>query len=145
MIGDKQCNFVALYGSPSQNQDEFDSFSENLEITLDKLALNNHFMLVAIRDLNAKSKNWYPLDRTTYEGNVIESITSNFGLHQLIHDPTHILEKSSSCVDLIFTFQPNMVVNSNVHSSLHANCRHQILFAKFDLKVYYPPPYEREV
>ena len=38
-----------------------------------------------------------------------------------------------------------MVVNSGVHFSLHANCHHQIVFAKFDLKVYYPPPYEREV
>ena len=38
-----------------------------------------------------------------------------------------------------------MVVNSGVHSSLHANCHHQIVFAKFDLKIYYPPPYEREV
>ena len=38
-----------------------------------------------------------------------------------------------------------MVVNSGVHSSLNANCNHQTVFAKFDLKVYYPPPYEREV
>ena len=94
MIGDKQCSLVALYRSFSQNQDEFDSFSKNLEITLDKLALNNPFMLVVIGDLNAKSKNWYPLDRTTYEGNIIETITSHFGLHQLIHDPTHISGKS---------------------------------------------------
>ena len=85
MIGDKQCNFVALYRSPSQDQDEFDSFSKNLEITLDKLALNNPFMLVVIGDLNAKSKNWHPSDRTTYEGNIIETITSHFGLYQLIH------------------------------------------------------------
>ena len=28
MIGDKQFNFVALYRSPSQKQDEFDSFSK---------------------------------------------------------------------------------------------------------------------
>ena len=90
-------------------------------------------------------KNWHPSDRTTYEGNIIETITSHFGLHQLIHDPTHILGKSSSCIDLIFTSQPNMVVNSGVHPSLHANCHHQIAFAKFELKIYYPPPYEREV
>ena len=38
-----------------------------------------------------------------------------------------------------------MVLNSGVYSSLHANCHHQTIFAKFDLKVYYPPPYEREV
>ena len=82
---------------------------------------------------------------TNYEGNIVETITSHFGLHQLIHDPTHILGKSSSCIDLIFTSQPNTVVNSGVHSFLHANCHHQIVFAKFDLKVYYPSPYEREL
>ena len=29
--------------------------------------------------------------------------------------------------------------------SLHQNCRHQIIFAKINLKVYYPPPYKRLV
>ena len=38
-----------------------------------------------------------------------------------------------------------MVVKSGVHSFLHANCHHQIVFAKSDLKIYYPPLYEREV
>ena len=102
-------------------------------------------MLVVIGDLIAKSKNWYPLDRTIYEGNIIETITSHFCLHQLIRDPTHIFGKSSSSIDLIFTSQPNMIVNSGVHSSVHANCHHQIVFGKFDLKTYFPPPYEREV
>ena len=56
MIGDKQCNIVASYSSPSQNQDEFDSFSKNLETGLDKLAVNNPLMLVVIGDLHTKSK-----------------------------------------------------------------------------------------
>ena len=137
MIGDKQCKFLALCRSPSQNQDEVDPFSKDLEITLDKLLLNNRFVLVVIGDLNTKSKKWYPLDRTTYEGHTIKTITSHFGLHQLIHGPTHILGRSSSCIDLIFTALPNIVLNSGVHSSLHANCHHQILFAKFDLKIHY--------
>ena len=38
-----------------------------------------------------------------------------------------------------------MFVNSGVHSFLHANCHHQIVFPKFDLEMYYPPPYKREV
>ena len=67
LIG-KQCNFVTLYRSPSQGQDEFDSFSKNLEIPLGKLALNNPFMLVVIGNFNVKSKNWHPSDRTAYEG-----------------------------------------------------------------------------
>ena len=36
-------------------------------------------------------------------------------------------------------------MESGVHSSLHPNCHHQIVFAKFNLKTFYPPPYEREI
>ena len=57
----------------------------------------------------------------------------------------HILEKSLLCVDLILTSQPNMIVNSGVHSSPHPNCHLQIVFAKITLKIYKPPPYERDV
>ena len=62
--------------------------------------------------------------------------------YQLFYDPAHILEKLSSCIDLIFTSQPNIVVNSCAHSSLHAKCQHQNVFAKFDLNIYDQPPYE---
>ena len=30
-IGDKTCNFLSLYRSPSQSQDDFETFTENLE------------------------------------------------------------------------------------------------------------------
>ena len=36
-------------------------------------------------------------------------------------------------------------MESGVHSALHENCHHQIIYAKFNLKIYYPPPYEREI
>ena len=50
-----------------------------------------------------------------------------------------------SCIDLIFSSQPNLVMSSAIHSSIHQNCDHQIILAKFSLKVHYLPPYEREV
>ena len=87
----------------------------------------------------------YERDKTTYEGSKIEAITSQFGLGQLIKEPTHILSSSSSCIDLVFTSQPNLVKKSGVHSSLHENCHHQLVYAKLNLKVWYPPPYDREV
>ena len=67
--------------------------------------------------------------------------------HAEILNPTHILINSSaSCIDLIFTSQPNLVMESGVHSSLHLNCHHQIVFAKFNLpSILYPPPSERTV
>ena len=50
-----------------------------------------------------------------------------------------------SRIDFLFTSQPNLVMESGVHSSLHQNCHHQIIYAKINLKVFYPPPYEREI
>ena len=77
-IGDKTCNFVVLCRSPSQSQDVFESFCENFERTLDNLAQNNPFLLVAIGDFNAKSTNWCANDQTSFEDNKIEYITSQF-------------------------------------------------------------------
>ena len=50
-----------------------------------------------------------------------------------------------SCIDLIFSSQPNLVMSSGINSSLYQNCHHQIIFSKFNLKVHYLPLYEREV
>ena len=36
-IGDKLCNFISFYRSPTQTQDGFDKFSENLKRNLDRL------------------------------------------------------------------------------------------------------------
>ena len=49
------------------------------------------------------------------------------------------------CIDLIFTTQPNLVMEFGVHSSLHSNCHHHKKFTKFNPKIYYSPSYEREV
>ena len=32
-IGDKSCNFIALYKSPSQSHDDFETFSDNFEMS----------------------------------------------------------------------------------------------------------------
>ena len=102
-------------------------------------------MISVLGDFNAKSNNWCKNDITSHEGSMIDAVTSNYGLHQLIQEPTHILNSSSSCIDLIFTSQPNLVMESGVHSSLHSNCHHQLVFVKFNLFILYPPPYERTV
>ena len=85
-------------------------------------------------------------DKISYEDSEIEGITSHVGLQQLINDePTHHTRNLSSCIDLIFALQPNLVMKFGVHSSLHENCGHQIIYAKFNLNIYYSPPYEEEI
>ena len=144
-IGRKCCRFSCLYRSPSQTQDEFETFLKNFELSLDKIHENNPFMTIVQGDFNAKSNNWGKSDITSLEGSKIDTIANSYGLNQLIQEPTHILNSSSSCIDLIFTSQPNLVMETGIHSSLHSNCHHQIVFAKFNLSIFYPPPYERTV
>ena len=66
-------------------------------------------------------------------------------LHQLIRKPTQILENSVPSIDRVFAFQPSLVVDSGVISSLHCCCHYQIVFTKFDVQMHHQPPYEREV
>ena len=63
-------------------------------------------------------------------------------LQQLISDPFHFLHNSSPCINLIFTDQPNIAVDSGVHPSLHVKSHHQIIHCKFNLMIVYPPPYK---
>ena len=85
-------------------------------MTLKILVQKNMFLMTTIGDFNAKSKNWYSQDKTSFEDKTNESITSKFGLYQLINEPTHLLGNSPSCTDLIFTSQPNLVVESGVET-----------------------------
>ena len=48
----------------------------------------------------------------------------HFGFSQIINEPTHVLNNTSSCIDLIFTSQSNLVMYSGVDPSLHPNCHH---------------------
>ena len=119
IISNKLCSFIALYRSPSQPQDDFATFSDNFEMTLDLVSKENPFLVVVLSDFNAKQ--WHGKDSSSSEGISVDSITSQFGLHQIINEPTHILENSSSCIDLIFTSQPNLSVESGTQPSLHPN------------------------
>ena len=47
-IGRKCWKFSCLYRSPSQTQDEFETFLKNFELILDRIYENNRFMTVAM-------------------------------------------------------------------------------------------------
>ena len=131
-IGGKCCKFSCLYRSPSQTQDEFETFLKNFELTLDKIPENNPFMTVVLGNFNAKCNNWCKADITSLEDSMMNTIASSFSLNQpissiassyslnqpinsiassyslnqpiKIQEPTHMLNSSSSCVFFNFYF-----------------------------------------
>ena len=60
------------------------------------------------------------------EGTKTDTLTSLNDLQQIIKKLTHNSNTSSSCIDLFFTSQPKLIMNSGVLASLHANFHHQI-------------------
>ena len=123
-----------MYKTPSQSQDEFEKFSEILERNLDDLLQNNPFLVVVNDDFKVKSSNWYCRYKSTLEDDTVNDITKQYGLHQVFREPTHTLDNASSCIDLIFTSQPNLIAESGVHPSLHRNCHHKTVYVKFNLR-----------
>ena len=63
--------------------------------------------------------------------------------HQFISEPTHLLPHPNSSIDLIFTDQPNLVINYSTHSSFNFKCHHQIIYCKLNPNTEYHPPYQQ--
>ena len=101
-------------------------------------------MTVVLGDFNAKSNNWCKADITSLEVSKIDTIASSYGLNQLIQEPTQILNLSS-CIDLIFTLWPDLVMEPGIHSLFHSNCDHQLVFPKFNVTIFYAVPNGRTV
>ena len=117
----------------------------NLEkLLIDITGTDPHFVIL-LGDFNAKSKSWSVNDTTTEEGTILENVTSLYGMKQLMSAPTYISQHSPSCIDFIFVNQPNLVMDSGIHLSLHLNCHHQVIFCQLNLKIEYLPIYASEI
>ena len=112
---------------------------------MESITQKNPFLTVVIGFINARSSKWCENDEVTQEGLKIENFLFQFSLSQVINELTHISQKFNSCNDLLFTNEQNLITDSGIHPSLHSNCHHQIIYGKFNLKIFYPPPYERHI
>ena len=70
----------------------------------------------------------------------LRSSYSNLDLHQLIKEPTHFFRDDCvpSCIDIILTDQPNLVLDRGVRPSLDPTVKHQITYCKLNFKIPHP-------
>ena len=77
---------------------------------------------------------------------VDDKLTSLMGLSQLLNEPTNFeTNKNPSCIDLIFTDQPNCVIESGTRPSLDNLCRHQITYCPMNFHISSLPSFERKI
>ena len=96
-------------------------------------------------DFNCRSQQWWPGDIENEEGVALDEFIESNNLTQLTDQPTHIINESRSCIDLIITDQPNILVDYGVHPSLYKTSHHEITYGKINLSVPPPPSYKRKI
>ena len=115
-----------------------------LELMLSKMSTDEPHAILITGDFNCRSPQWQGDDIGTDEGKQLEPLISDLGLHQLISGPTHI-GHSKSCINLIFTDQPNLFIEFGIHPSLFVQCHHRIIYGELSAKNPIPPLYFRKL
>ena len=129
-ISRKKILFSTIYRSPSQNSEQFEHFIDRLHRSLNVMQRERPHLVILTGDLNCRSSQWWAQDVEEPEGMALEELIETNNLHQLIDEPTNIRGEAMSCIDLIITDQPNLFLQSGVHSSLDQNCFLQLIFGR---------------
>ena len=146
-FGRKKIFFTVVYRSPSfaHNSREFQDFMENFRNLHSKVTAENPFAIFFTGDFNGHSQTWWPDGDTNPEGREIEDLISSLNLSQIVSEPTNFTPGCRpSCIDLIVTDQPNLILDSGTRASLDPKCHHQLIYCKINFKIPPPPPSERK-
>ena len=140
--------FTVLYRSPSYNHRsvEFSEFLDNLKNLHTNISAENPYAMFFAGDFNAHSKLWWTNGDTTSEGEKIEDLMSSLNLSQTISKLTNFApHKNPTYIELVFTDQANLVLQSGTRPSLDPKCHHDIIHCKINYKIPPPPPHERTI
>lgn len=94
----------------------FHFFINNLEKLIIDIYSQKASFLLMHGGFNAKLGNWLINNTTTPDGAQIDSVTSLYGMKNLISKQTDILQQSSSCIDL---FSQNNSILSWITMQIH--------------------------
>ena len=123
-LENEKCFLTCLYRSPSKNQQEFENFCSNFEVLMDQINNELPNCSVITGDFNARCSKWWNEDITNSIGREIDTLTLAGGYKQIINQPTHIVNNSLSCIDLIFCNNMNLISNFGVDFSIFEKCHH---------------------
>ena len=147
-FGRKKNFFSVVYRSPSYSYGsaQFELFLSNFESLYENIKKENPFCMYFAGDYNCHSQLWYNDGKTDAEGREYVELASILGLTQLINEPTNFEpNKNPSCIDLIFTDQPNLVIESGTRPSLDNFCHHQITYCRMNFQIPPAPTFDRKI
>ena len=141
IVDNEKCFFTCLYRPPNQNHEELENFSSNLDPLLSKINDNHPTCSILRGDFNAKSSKSCNSDKSNRAGIDLDHITTSACYSQLINEPTDSINKTSSCIDLVFSSDLNITRNCGIEKTIHEKCHHDIIYGTLNFNVPLPPPY----
>ena len=141
----KNVFLTCIYCSPGQNRDEFQNFYANFHTPLNNI--NDKFPICSFvtGDFNARNSRWWKNDIINSVVLELDSLTLSAWYTQIIDKPTHGLNSSMSCIDLIFCTNLNVISKHDVDVSIFDKCHNDIIYGKINIHVPLPPIYVCEV
>ena len=105
--------------------------------------INNELPICSVitGDLNARCSKWCNKDITNSVGREIDTLTSSAGYKQIINKPTHVVSNSSSCIDLIFSNNLNLLSNYVLISHYLKSVIIISFYGKINIRIHLPPSY----
>ena len=140
----EKCFLTCIYRSASQNQDEFKNFCTKFDILLNNINDELPLCLIVTGDFNARCPRWWKNDIAKLQGQELNLLTLSAGHNQIIDKPTHVINTSMSCTDLIFCTNQSVVSNHGVDVLVFDKCHHNIIYGKTNIRVPLPQTYVRE-
>ena len=145
IISKKKIFFTVIYRRSGQSPIEFDTFIQKFDQICQLIINEKPYTMLFTGDFNAHLKQWSESDSDNSFGIELQKIFDSHGLFQIVDQPTFITSTCSTCIDLVVTDQPNIILESTIHPSLHKTCHHQINYVKINVRCPPPPPYSRLV
>ena len=136
----KKIFFTVIYRRFGQTSAEFENFINKFDKLCSNIESENPFCSIFVGDFNAHLSDWWDGNLDDHFGTALQNSFNVHGLHQLVNQPTYITDNSSSCIELIVTYQPNLFLECDIHPSLDSNCHHQINYAKLNVQCPPLPP-----
>ena len=100
---------TVTYRKHHSSEHQLKTFVQAFKEMCEKVRSESPYSVVHLGDLNARNSNWWHGDSDNEAGRLLNDVFDDIGLAQMVHEPTHILNNSKSCIDLVLTDQPNII------------------------------------
>ena len=134
---------TCIYCYPSH--DEFENICVNFDLLLNNTNYEFPICSIFTGDFNARCSSWWKNDVTNTSGEQIDSLTSLAGYALITDKPTHVVNNSRSCIDLIFCTNKNIISNHGVDVTIFEKYHHNIIYGRINIRILLPPVYICEV